>query len=71
MAHSIFVWLPIISAGTGFLPSAGARVVQESSKIVSLLPLLAAKIIIIIIIIVIIVIIITIIIMSRLRDLST
>ena len=67
MAHSIFVWLPIISAGTGFLSSAGARVVRESSKIVSLLPLLAAIIIIINIIFIIIIIII----MSSLRDLST
>ena len=39
--HSIFVWLPIIPAGTGFLPSAGERVVRESSKIVSLFALLA------------------------------
>ena len=40
--HSIFVWLPIIPAGTGFLSSAGAHVVRESSKIVSLLASLAA-----------------------------
>ena len=46
-ANSIFVWLPIISAGTGFFPSAGARVVRESSKIVSMLASLAAIIIII------------------------
>ena len=52
MALSIFVWLPIISAGTGFLSSAGARVVRESSKTVSLVPLLVIIIIIIIIIII-------------------
>ena len=39
--HSIFVWLPV-PAATGFLPSAGARVFRESSKIVSLLASLAA-----------------------------
>ena len=37
LAHSIFV-----SAGTGFLPLAGACVVRESSKMVSLLASLGA-----------------------------
>ena len=42
--HSISVWLPIISAGTRFLPSAGTSVARELSKIVSLLASLAVKI---------------------------